>query len=995
MEKLLFALKNIFPSLAENFVLLLERMFKGSMHRYIDISSPVDDYTFTTEDGTLITTLRFKGLREIVGAKEFNAMIESLTTKWAPYFSMGSHPIKFLYLESSDDVKGRIDSAQEQARIVAERLELDLGVIFDGRRDVNARYCHHEEVYISLGTTKEVLAKHLQASAVDRRIQRKKTLPNSHYTQEPQNCYPEMFPAHSAFVDAIIGDFSDVKAVVEKVAVDDMVIATRKMVEASFTGDDWRPRLSGDRPTMRIPDRETEDFSTLLYPTIAEQIFPHGGGYKGSNNYEIGDTIFTSLYIHIQPRKIPVFASLFNRIHKNEPLPWSIAFDLDGSGFQQLDVKVGLTAMLRFTDFGGTTNRSIVTAGIGLKRLLESEAGARFRICLTTWAKKGEPELLKHRASMLIHSVQGWGECEVKEEVGDPAQGVVSTLPGVGFSNIGTAAFPPLKDAIRMLPLQRPASPWDDGSILYRTFDGKIWPYQAGSAKQESCIDIFVANPRQGKTTLAYLRILSYVLNPRNAQIPCITTLDVGDPGEGFVELIKEALPDSKQDLAIYKKLKNREEDGFNVLTPLLLGSRKPTSRETQAHVNYLLQLTHTDPKVTPHEDLPGLINKLLSHTFESLSDQGNPAPYRAHTDADIDKAIAEEGIEIDGRTTWWELVDTLFDKNRITEAQIAQNHAAPLLHHLISSLSTSESIRHLYGTAQTDRHEELILNFQRKLIEATAAFPQLTKPTKLNLGNARIKVFNLEDVAPEGDAYRTSVMYLAVGHISSGLWFLDEDDAANVADRYRSYHAAIIKDLESSIKYLYWDEVHRTEGAIPVQKQMANYCVEKTKKGLHLGFSSQVFSHFNKIILKVATNIHILNGNRQGVVDDATTYWKLTETERQVLKNSITGKSIHGSTFFYIFETDEGLHKQALRFSASPNEIWALTTTQMDKNLKKALRERVGRVEASTLLSKAFVGGSATIVIEKRMKDRKTDEQTTINALIHELIETQGKIYV
>lgn len=991
------AMKQHFYSAADTVVLILERLFKGSLTRYIDISSPIDNYTFTTEEGTAVTTIKLKGLREIVGASEFFTIIDSLTTKWAPYFAAGFHPMKFIYYESSDDIAKRIDSSQQQARTVAERLGLEFNAIFDGRRDINARYCHHEEVYITLGSTSDLLASSLQTEANAKRMSRKRSLPDMEYSQQPSDVIPEILPAHNAFVEAVIGDLQSVGAVVEKMKVDDLLTSVRKMTEPNFTSDDWKPRLLGDRPTMRLPDRETSDISSLLYPTIAEQIFPRGGEYK-RNSFEVGDTIFTSLYIDIQPRKIPVFAALFNRVHKNEPFPWAIAFDLDGSGSQALNVKVGLTAMLRFTDFGGTTNRTIVEAGRGMQRLLEKEPGARLRICLSTWAPKDKQSLLSHRVEMLLASVQGWGECEVKIEMSDPAQGLVSTLPGVGFYNVGTTALPPLKDSIKMLPLTRPASPWDEGGILYRTFDGKIWPYQPASSKQESCIDVYIALPRQGKTVLAYLKMLSYILSPRNARLPYITCLDVGDPGEGFVELLQDSLPEPYHNQIMYKKLSNDEssDDSINVLTPLLLGSRFPTSKEKEAQISFLLQLTSTDPEASYHEDLPGLIRQLLDYTYNYLSDDHNPKPYRPRIEPCVDEAIREEGIQVDKRTSWWELVDALFDSERIDEAYIAQFNAAPLLHDLISALNTSEAVKHLYENAGNQR-ESLIGMFQRKLLEAKTAFPQLSKPTKLRLGNARIQVFNLEDVAPEGGkyaAYRTSVMYLAVSHISSGRWFFEVDDINNIDNRYNNYHISNIEELGSCIKYLYFDEVHRTEGARPVQEQMARYCSEKPKKGVFLGFSSQLFKHFDENILKNATNVHILNSNKKSIIDDAKKYWDLTNTEVDVLKNHITGRSKLGSTIFYIFETDQGLHKQALRFSASPQEIWSLSTTLVDRHLRKALRLRVGRRKSIDLLSIAFPSGSAARVIEQRASEQKIDEATVINNLVDELIERQGRIY-
>ena len=54
-----------------------------------------------------------------------------------------------------------------------------------------------------------------------------------------------------------------------------------------------------------------------------------------------------------------------------------------------------------------------------------------------------------------------------------------------------------------MLPFSRPSSPWEYGAILFRSPDGKPWPYQPGSSEQTTWIDLIYARPGSGKSVLS------------------------------------------------------------------------------------------------------------------------------------------------------------------------------------------------------------------------------------------------------------------------------------------------------------------------------------------------------------------------------------------------------------------------------------------------------------------------------------------------------------
>lgn len=67
---------------------------------------------------------------------------------------------------------------------------------------------------------------------------------------------------------------------------------------------------------------------------------------------------------------------------------------------------------------------------------------------------------------------------------------------GLTTQHIGEPCPAPLDDAIALLPLTRPASPFSTGSTIYRSLDGKILRYQRFSSEQTTWITLISGRSR-------------------------------------------------------------------------------------------------------------------------------------------------------------------------------------------------------------------------------------------------------------------------------------------------------------------------------------------------------------------------------------------------------------------------------------------------------------------------------------------------------------------
>ena len=116
-------------------------------------------------------------------------------------------------------------------------------------------------------------------------------------------------------------------------------------------------------------------------------------------------------------------------------------------------------------------------------------------------------------------------------------EGVVSSMLAVSRISRRYAFYCAFIDVLYMLPLFRPASPWNHGAILFRSPDGKPWPYHPGSRYQTTWIDLFYARPGSGKSVLSNAINLAVCLSPGITRLPRIAIVDIGPSSSGLISL--------------------------------------------------------------------------------------------------------------------------------------------------------------------------------------------------------------------------------------------------------------------------------------------------------------------------------------------------------------------------------------------------------------------------------------------------------------------------
>ncbi len=215
----------------------------------------------------------------------------------------------------------------------------------------------------------------------------------------------------------------------------------------------------------------------------------------------LGDKIYSCVFIDLLPKEIKPFNALLQRTLAAR-IPWRISFFIEGDGLRTIKLKSVLASVLSFSS---AQNRLLSDANNLLQYVAinTDDAVVRLRVAACTWAPEGQLPLLRTRAAELAKAIEGWGSCDVSEVSGDPFAGLTSTMLGLSAHSVATPTIIPFSQVVYMLPITRPASPWKTGAQLFRSPDGKPWPFQPGSSEQTTWIDLIYARPGSGKSVLS------------------------------------------------------------------------------------------------------------------------------------------------------------------------------------------------------------------------------------------------------------------------------------------------------------------------------------------------------------------------------------------------------------------------------------------------------------------------------------------------------------
>lgn len=978
--------------LIDGFLEALNSGVKQPVYSYCRLQTTTGKY-FVADDCSLMSLFRLDGLLKAVSNDDYNRILEVFNTHLTPLFNKPGHALHIVFNYDPAAGRDKVEQCLRPSQITARNLGLNLESILEDWVDNLGHYCAKEDVFLACWTKPSKLAKGQLKKAranMRRRISKEPVADSA--TQVTARSYEELENEHRQYISVMHTIFRTLEMRYEELEPHSAMWVMRNLVDPTYTGENWKPLLVGDSLPLGYPEAGEQGLTSLLYPRLSHQLFPREGVDIDRKTIQVGDYIHAPLTIELMPQYPTSFNSLFATL-KNRNYPWRAAFLIEPDGLAALSMLSLLSSIFAFTSLD---NLQFNAALADLKnRNLHGETIVQFSAVFDTWLPSGETKQLHLNASDLAGLVQGWGSCETSEIVGDPLLGVISSIPGLQASTCAGRTAAPLTAACGMLPIARCASPWEQGSIVLRTLDGKPYPFAQGSKEQAAWVDIGAAPMGAGKSVWLNTMNLGFLLQPGATKLPWLTIIDIGPSSKGLIHLLKAALPADKKYLAAYHRLRMTQDYAVNPFDTQL-GYRFPTPSQRNFLTNLVSLLCTPLAEDSPPNGIAGLAQACIDKAYEKYAET-EAKLYDPERDMEVQEVVDRGGLAVDGKTTWWEITDALFELGYVHEAYRAQRQAMPLLSE-VAAISNDARVQAIYNFIIDG--EVITSFFWRSLTEAISQYPIFKQPTRFDLGDAQIVSFDLDEVAPRGGAQadrQSAIMFMMARFIGASRFFFMPSDATDksLAPQYQAYHAARIEAIRETPKRLCYDEAHRVlrDGSLlskQIVEDLQTTIRESRKWRLSIGLYSQDISDYPEIIVELATSVFILGANTEQAAAKLGQWFSLNEKCQQAITR--LGKPDRsGSRMVAVFRVATGQAQQVLVSTLGPQAIWAYSSTGEDMTVRDKLMERFGVSRTLQTLAKYYPGGVKEEVERRKrlVKDAELREQISVeDILISELAE-------
>lgn len=973
----------------------LSDWFGISARSYCRLYTTDVEGVIVADDASMVSLIEIQGSLKLIGTEEFEDVATRLHTCLQTPLNACGHALQFVYCYDPTTAGAQIKRHFAPLKQTADTLRLDIHHVLDDWRDTLTHYCSDERLFLAVWTRPTTMTQAEYKSA-RKELKQLKGPSVSSDAQSLTVTIERMRDIHLASVKDIQAAFGALNFRTAFLDSHTAIREIRACLVPRHTAPDWRPRLLGDPLPLRRPDPGMNDMSHIMPPTVATQLWPTGATIHADKYIQVDDLIFAPVVMQLPPQTMTPFNALFRNL-SGEGIPWRMSVLLTGDGMRGSMLKSTISSILSFTSLN---NRLFNRAFDQLKEAqLRGECSVGFQVTLCTWVEANTPaaqKMLAQRSARLRTAVQSWGSCDTTDLIGDPLLGLSATLPGYMPTSPAPAAIAPLTDAVRLLPLMRPTSPWTATDLPLRTPDGRYMPVGLFTSLQASWNEICFAGMGAGKSFFLNTLNMFFCLRPGQVRLPWLTIIDIGSSCSGVITLIRAALPDDQKHLAVFALLSNTADSSINPFdTPL--GCHMPLTNHNDFLINLLALLCTPLDEKAPMDGVTGLLREAITYTYKNLSPKGGAAKkYDPHIEPEIHARLAQAGYALDVKTTWWEVTEFLYEMGHIALAVKAQRHAMPLLPD-IAVTCNNQLLADQYRKITNTGGENIPDACNRHLTDATRDYPLLANPTKFDLGAAQIVGLDLQKVTPSGGPQaerQAGIMYMIARYVGAAHFFLSQRDLAQVPEKYREYHRPRFESLASDPKRLCFDEFHRASCANmsnPLTKQIISDLTtasrEARKQNLSIGLYSQALDDFPSAIVDLATNIYVLGAGSAQAAEDIAKRFGLNNAAKNAIRR-ISKPTRAGANFIALFTTTFGESTQYLTNCAGPLAKWAFSTTAEDMQVRNRLYDILGCKKTLITLTKSYPDGSIKPEIERRQITRETVAGEDAADIVQEIIE-------
>ncbi len=976
----------MFDNLLRPFV----RLLRQPVESFIRLETSDSEFVFAAEDGSLLTVLKVDGARQIIGDAEYKKILSDCVVKMGTTFDRPGHALQVYFSRNPDRIQEEIRKLLRPNYTAAKNVGLEIEDIFEERARHLCHYLAWEEIYFVLWTRPAVLSKSDMAREAER--SRKKKWVKADDAQYPFAAIEGLRTRHQSFVGSTVTSLREMGMQCGEMEVHDALVTIRSNLIQVSGDSNWRAFLPGDPIPARAPEKKS-DLSEILWPTLRQQLTMASARVINDHVVEMGKYYWGGVDMVLGPTDPLPFPMFLARMSESKT-PFRMSILIEGGGIQGMAMQAFLSSVFAVTN---ADNKQVKDALEALALMSRNEPVVKMRLSFCTWAPKGDMELIEDRLSALTQSAESWGYAQVSHISGDPLDQVMSSALAIHCASTAPPAVVPLYEIMKLVPWQRASSPFDRGSILFRTPDGRVWPYQTGTNVTTTWFDLVFAQPGGGKSVLMNTLNLGTCLTAGVSQLPFVAVIDIGPSSAGLVSLLKDALPPHRRNEVTSFRLQMTTNFAINPFDTKL-GMRYPQVTE-RSFLNELMTLICTPPgQAEPYDGIAQLAGMVIDEMFrwrDDGSSNAEPRPYLPRIDQVVDEAIRKHDLVLPPSAYWWDVVDMLFEKGATYEATIAQRYAMPTLGDSVAAARRPQIKNLLEETSIGASSEGVIHAFERMITSGVREFPILSSVTKFSLAENRVCALDLADVCPAGDAAsdrQTAIMYMLARHALVTPWWINEEALAQMKPQYRVYHEKRLREFQETPKRLCYDEFHRTSRTKSVRHQIVRDVREGRKRGIQIILASQMLDDFDDDMVDLATGVWVLGtAISDGAVQATQDRFGLTDTARWIIRHKLTGPKSSGAPALLVLGTVDGKYEQHLINTLGPLELWAFSTTTEDVAIRNRLYTRLGAAQARRLLGANFPGGSARNELKRRvaeLSDRGKAEEANVGAVIEKICE-------
>ena len=953
---------------------------KKTLERYCDLAGFDSDSArnvLFAKDGSELTLIRVHGVTSIASDFEFrDRIVDRIENNIGPAFRGPGHALTISF-ESSQTVDEEIRSYVRPQEENAAAKSLEVRAILEENAEFVRRRARFERVLVACWTRRSAgyPASIDKDDATNRKLMEQ--LPPMRLAQSPYLSLDSLEALHEAFVERVKAALRQASIAFEVLGPGDNgerhdLAEIRKALFYYETPASWTALPAGSVKYPLAKEKKDSDVSTFFAPSVASQMMTSNAvASNGYRDVALGSRKFAPLIMRMLPARLLPFRELLRSMlisQKAQRTPFRVAIHIEGwqrGVMHKLREIVATTAGQRWLAKSGADNERLARNLRFIDSQMKRQTGAMVRTTMigTTWVEPGEAEtLLSDRRAQLFQAMSAWGDGIASDSPRDPLEVVTGSIAGMRASErAARAAIAPIGDIASLLPFNSVAPAFRRGESLFLSPDNRVIPHEAFSHQQQFWLSIINARPGSGKSVLMNRLNFEFASFARGARLPFIGIIDVGVSSLGFIEIMRQALPEDQGHLVVGSRLQKQAAFAVNFFDTGL-GNRSPLDLETTFISNFLLTMADTaDEKfITQFRLMVPRIIKKVFNLKNDLAMSSSPNKYAPDEEKEVDQAVEALKVPVTESTTWWRLCDFFMERDMKTLAYRCHVQAMPRLPDVTRVLAEKEM--------RDDFGEDLIRLSKRALENAAEKFPTFGYATKLNFGPARIVAIDLNDVlefyeGPEARRNNTlwymTALHALIGKISgSQLDIPAMEFPADKREIYERHWRAHFQDVEETPKRAAIDEYHNTGGLATISHVIDKYVRQGRKWNLEMIVASQRMEDFG-VLKSLASTVILMNAETEEERRKLQDTFGFSDAVREEMRSYLHGPR-DGARFLVNYKLMEDERWMILGNVMGGRLLWALTTKAEDRAVRDEIYRGLGVSDTLALLGERFPTGTA-----------------------------------